>query len=99
MALKIQNIYGVTCIKGDVVASQKKEIENYFRVLLTLEDSVIINLCAVKQGFKQLSTWLDTIIDELPESKSLHYFSYPGPAVQKLYEQLNDPANFYQAAA
>lgn len=98
MALEINNVYGVTCIKGNVSHSHLQEIKNYFKALLTLENSVIINLCEVKKGAKKLSSALDSIIAELPEEKSLKYYSFPGPAVKELYAQLNHMSNFYQAA-
>lgn len=99
MALKIQKIYGVICIKGDVSGSHEQEVKNYFKVLLSTQNSVVINLCAVKEGMLRLTTILDALQNELKEDQSLDYFSYPSPAVEKLYEELNNPANFYQAAA
>lgn len=99
MALKINNIYGVICMKGEVCNSRTSEIRGYFKALLSTQDSVIINLCEVKDGREQLTKTLDGLKNELNEEQSLDYYSYPGPAVEKLYEQLNNPANFYQAAA
>lgn len=99
MALKINNIYGVICVKGEVSTSHEQEITGYFKALLSIQDSVIINLCEVKEGRERLTKTLDGLKNELNEEQSLHYYSYPGPAVEKLYEQLNNPANFYQAAA
>lgn len=99
MALTINNIYGVICMKGEVSGSHEQEVKSYFKALLSLQDTVIINLCEVKQGRQRLTTTLDALQKELTEDQSLDYYSYPGPAVEKLYEQLNDPANFYKAAA
>ncbi len=99
MALKINNIYGVICIKGNVIASQEREVKDYFKALLRIEDSIIINLCEVKKGRERLYAILENLKSNLSDEQTLDYFSYPGPAVAKLYEQLNDPANFYQAAA
>lgn len=99
MALKINNIYGVICMKGEVSNSHEQEVKSYFKALLNIQNSVIINLCEVKIGRERLTTILDTLQNELNEEQSLHYYSHPGPAVEKLYEELNNPANFYQAAA
>lgn len=98
MALEINNVYGVTCIRGNVSNSHLQEIKNYFKALLSIENSVIINLCEVKKGAKKLSRILDSIKSELSEEKSLKYYSFPEPAVKELYAQLNDASNFYQAA-
>jgi hypothetical protein len=99
MALKINNIYGVICMKGEVSSSHTQEVRGYFKALLSIQDSVIINLCEVKEGREQLTKILEGLKSELNEEQSLDYYSYPGPAVEKLYEQLNNPANFYQTAA
>lgn len=99
MALKIKNISGVICIKGKIVASQRQEIRNYFNALLTVEDAVMINLCEVKKGNVELTNWLDAIMDQLPKEKSLHYYGCPGKVVEKLYKEINNPANFYRTAA
>ena len=44
MALEINNIYGVTCIKGKVSNTHVQEVKGYFKALLSVEDNVIINL-------------------------------------------------------
>lgn len=98
MALEINNVYGVTCLKGKVSHSHLQEVKSYFKALLTIENSVIINLCEVKKGAKKLTRVLDSIKSELSEEKSLKYYSFPEPAVKELYVQLNDASNFYQAA-
>lgn len=98
MAIEINNIYGVICMKGNVSNSQAQEVKGYFKALLTLEDSVIINLCQIKKGTKKLTRVLDSLIAELSEEKSLTYYSYPELAVKELYARLNHPSNFYQAA-
>lgn len=98
MALEINNIYGVICLKGKVSNSHVQEIKGYFKTLLTLNDSVIINLCRVKKGNKKLKRILDNLKNEIAEEKSLMYFSYPEPAIKELYAQLNHSSNFYQAA-
>ena len=99
MALKIREIFGVICIKGTVSGSHEQEVKNYFEALLSIQDTVIINICEVKQGRERLAKIFDSLKDNLNDEQSLDYFSYPGPAVEKLYEELNNPANFYQAAA
>jgi len=99
MALKIKDIYGVICIKGEMSNSHEQEVRSYFNALLSIQDAVIINLCEVKEGRERLTNILEDIKNGLNKEQSLDYFSYPGPAVEKLYEQLNDPANFYQLAA
>ncbi len=99
MALKINNIYGVICMKGEVSGSQEQEVKSYFKALLNIQDTVIINLCEVKQGRQRLTKILEGLRSNLNEEQSLDYYSYPGPAVEKLYQKLNNPENFYQAAA
>lgn len=98
MALEINNIYGVICLKGKVSNSHVQEVKGYFKALLTIENSVIINLCEVKKGAKKLTRVLESLKNELSEEKSLKYYSFPEPAVRELYEQINSSANFYQAA-
>lgn len=98
MSLEINNVYGVICLKGKVSNSHLQEVKSYFKALLTIENSVIINLCEVKKGTKKLTRVLDDIKNELTEEKSLKYYSFPEPAVRELYAQLNDASNFYQAA-
>lgn len=99
MALEINNIYGVTCIKGKVSNTHVQEVKGYFKALLSVEDNVIINLCEVKKGAKKLVRVLESFQAEISEEKSLKFFSYPEPAVAELYAQLNNKANYYQAAA
>jgi hypothetical protein len=99
MALEINNIYGVTCIKGKVSSTHVQEVKGYFKALLTIQDNVIINLCEVKKGTKKLVSVLENLQAEISEEKSLKFFSYPEPAVKELYAQLNSEANYYQAAA
>lgn len=98
MSLEINNIYGVICLKGKVSNSHLQEVKGYFKALLAIEDHVIINLCQVKKGTKKLKRVLESIKNELNEEKTLKYFSFPTPAVEELYAQLNHPSNFYQAA-
>ncbi len=99
MALEINNIYGVTCVKGKVSHSNTQELKNHFKALISLERHLVINLCEVKKGVKKLTRILDMIKDEISEDQSLDYYSFPEPAVKKLYERINDKANFYQHAA
>ena len=98
MALEIKNIFGVICLKGKVSNSHVQEVKGYFKTLLTIEDSVIINLCQIQKGTEKLVRVLDSLQSELSEEKSLKYYSYPEPAVKELFAQLNHPSNFYQAA-
>lgn len=98
MALEIKNIYGVTCLKGKVSNSHLQEIKSYFKALLTIENSIIINLCELKKGTKKLTRVLESIQGELQEDQSLKFYSFPEPAVRELYAQINSASNFYQAA-
>jgi len=98
MALEINNMYGVICLKGKVSNSHLQEIKRYFEVLLQKEDEVIINFCQVKKGARKLTRILDTLKRETPQDKTLNYYGFTEPKVRELYAQINDPANYYQAA-
>lgn len=98
MALEIKNISGVICLKGKVSNSHLQDLKGYFKTLLTVEDTVNVNLCQIKKGTKKLTAVLDTLKEELAREKSLNYFGFTKPSVQQRYAELNHPSNFYQAA-
>jgi len=98
MALEINNIDGVICLKGNVSSSRLHEITGYFESVLTYQNTVHINLCQIKEGSLEIKRALDSIKEELSEDKTINYYGHAEAAVKKLYAQINDPSNFYQAA-
>jgi len=98
MALEINNIDGVICLKGNVTNSHAQEIKGYFKALLTIQDIVNINLCQIKEGTKELTSALKSLTNDISENKTLNYYGFAEPAVKQLYAQINSLSNFYQAA-
>ena len=98
MSLEINSIDGVICIKGEVQASRLSELRNYFTTALKFENRLVVNVSQVGRGQTLLLFLLQQIKDELTIDKSLIFFGKPESNVKKLYNELNSPANYYQAA-
>lgn len=98
MALEIKNISGVICLKGTVSSSHVQDLKGYFKALLTVQDTVNINLCQIKKGTKKLTNILDNLKVELTKEKTLNYYSFTDPTAFRLYAEINHPSNFYRAA-
>lgn len=98
MALEIKIIDGVYCIKGKVTTNRLIELKNYFTAALQFENRVIVNLCQVNEGRNSLMSVLQKMKDGLQEGKYLDFFGAPEPNVVQLFQELNSPANYYQAA-
>ncbi len=98
MALEIKNIEGVICIKGEVAANRLTELKNYFTTALKFETRIVVNVCQVSHGQASLLYLLQQIKDSLTIDKSLIFFGTPDRNVKQLYQELNSPANYYQAA-
>ncbi|MFT5863354.1 MAG: hypothetical protein ACI828_002012 [Flavobacteriales bacterium] len=97
MGLEIKDISGVICLKGKVSNSHLQDLKGYFKALLTVQDTVNINLCQIKKGTKKLTSVLDSLKEELSKGKTLNYYCFTEPAASKLYAELNHPSNYYQA--
>jgi hypothetical protein len=98
MALEMNNINGVICLKGTISNSHVQEVKGYFKALLLCQNTVNINLCQVHKGIKKLTVVLDDLKSELDDTKTLNYYGFASPAVTLRYAQLNHSSNFYQAA-
>ncbi|WP_298952547.1 hypothetical protein [uncultured Nonlabens sp.] len=99
MALEIKNIEGVICLKGTVSSSHTPEVLNFFKSLLRIDKRVVVNLCGLQDGqdyfFKELKFFKESI-DE--DQEFIFYGATQKEAVQ-LYSEINNPINFYNAAA
>lgn len=98
MALEINSIEGVICLKGEITTNRLMELKNYFTTVLNFENQIVVNLCQVGCGQASLMFMLQQIKDSLTINKSLIFFGTPDSNVETLYQELNSPANYYQAA-
>ncbi|MBE15642.1 MAG: hypothetical protein ABNH00_03820 [Dokdonia sp.] len=98
MALQINTIDKVICLKGKVGSEHLLELTNYFKALLKFEDTLTINLCELREGKESLEIILNELQGQLPEEKQLIYYGFTEARVQQLFMAIENEANFYQAA-
>lgn len=98
MSLEIKSIDGVICIKGAVATNRLNELKSYINTLLEFEPHVIVNLCGLTNGQNALISLFNEIQSSLNVDQSFTFYGATDVKVKALYQQLNNPANFYQAA-
>lgn len=80
----------MVCIKGAMCETDKKEVRDYFKALILVDDNLIVDLCEIQKGREILTKTLDQIKCSLPAGKTLDYYGYPSRAEEKLYQKIND---------
>lgn len=98
MSLEIKSIEGVICLQGALSTNRITEMNSYFKTLLEFEPHVIVNLCGLTNGQNALIPLFNEIQSSLNVDQSFTFYGATDVKVKALYQQLNNPANFYQAA-
>lgn len=98
MALQIKKIDNVFCVNGKATAAQAKEVQQFFKALLQYSDTVLINLCGVRQGIKDVERALETLKKEAKEWQVFNFYSFTPETAARQYDLMNSRSSYNQAA-
>ncbi len=98
MAFKIKNIDGVICLKGEVATTHIREVYGFIKASFRINDQLIVNLCELTSNHELVKNMLEGLKTTLNEDQQLIYYGFTEPKVKQLFAEINNPANFYQAA-
>lgn len=98
MALQIKKIDNVFCVNGKATATQAKEVQQFFKALLQYSDTVLINLCGVYEGVKDVERALEPLKNEVKEKQVFKFYSFTPEAAARQYDLINSQPSYRQAA-
>lgn len=98
MALQIKKIDNVFCVKGKATTAQAKEVQQFFKALLQYSDKILINLCGVHEGMKDVERALEVLKKDLKEDQEFTFYSFTPESAARQYDLINDRIAYRYAA-
>ncbi|GER60022.1 hypothetical protein [Patiriisocius marinus] len=98
MALEIKNTNGEININGNASEGQITQVKNYLKALMTIKDSVLLNIQQVKEGQESLIKMIETIKTEIQDYQTIYYYGVSSSKVKQLYPINQMPVRIYLAA-
>lgn len=98
MALQIKKIDNVFCVNGKATATQAKEVQQFFKALLQYSDNILINLCGVHEGIKDVERALTPLQKEVKEGQVFKFYSFTPETAARQYNLINSSYSYSQAA-
>ena len=98
MALQIKKIDNVFCVNGKATASQAVEVQQFFKALLQCTNTVLVNLCGVYEGIKDVEKALAPLKKEVKEDQEFTFYSFTPEAAAREYDLINDRTAYRYAA-
>ena len=98
MALEIRNTNGEISINGNASEGQITQVKSYLKALMTIKDSVLVNIQQVKEGQDSLIKMIETIKTEIQDYQTIYYYGVSSSKVKQLYPINQMPVSIYLAA-
>ncbi len=98
MALQIKKIDNVFCIYGKATTTQAHEIQQFFKALLQCTDTVLVNLCGIHEGIKEVERALESLKNEIKEEQEFTFYSFTPESAARQYDLINSRSSYRQAA-